>query len=142
MTSSAVTAVPSWNFASGRSVYATHDRSAGVSMVSAIWPYSENGSSNDWMVSVSKIWPIDAAALPFRMNGFRLSNVPIAASLTSPPFGAFGLTYSKCLKPGPYLRSPYIESAWPDVAFGWAPGRESVVVRVAASTRSAATISQ
>ena len=30
--------------------------------------------------------------VPRRMNGLKLSYVPIVASVTSPPFGAFGLT--------------------------------------------------
>ena len=32
------------------------------------------------------------AAVPRRMNGLKLSNVPMAARVTLPPFGAFGLT--------------------------------------------------
>ena len=91
MTSSAVIGLPSWNRAWRLSVYATHERSAGTSTVSATSPYSENASSLDWTVRVSKIPPMPAAGTPFRMNGLSVSNVPSAASLTLPPFAAAGL---------------------------------------------------
>ena len=32
------------------------------------------------------------SAVPRRMNGLKLSKVPTEASVTVPPFGAFGLT--------------------------------------------------
>src|SRR5881628_1232226 len=114
-------ALPSWKRASGRSVNVTQERSAGTSTLSAINPYSEEGSSDEATVSVSKSWPAPAAGTPLRMKGLRLSKVPIAASRTSPPLGASGFAYSKCLKPGPYLRSPWIDRPWPVVARGSAP---------------------
>jgi hypothetical protein len=92
MTSSTVIGLPSWNRASARSVNATQVRSAGISMLSAISPYSEDGSSHDAIVSVSNCCAAAAAATPFNMKGFRLSKVPMAARRTSPPFGASGLT--------------------------------------------------
>ncbi len=55
---------------------------------------------------VEKIWPIPAAGTPLMTKGLSVSKVPIAASRIVPPFGASGLTYSKCLKSGPYFRSP------------------------------------
>ena len=90
-------------------MYATQDRSSGTSTASASSPYSEKGSSADWTISVSKSSAMPAAATPFRMKGFRLSKVPRAASLTAPPLGGAGAVYSKCVKPGPYLRSPYMD---------------------------------
>src|SRR6516164_7540998 len=36
----------------------------------------------------------------------KLSKVPDAASRAVPPFGASALTYSKCLNPAGYFRSP------------------------------------
>src|SRR5438034_1876788 len=45
----------------------------------------------------------------------------MADSLTAPPLGALGSAYSKCLKPGPYLMSPYIESPWAGRAASSAP---------------------
>ena len=121
ITSSAVMGLPSWKRASGRSVNVTQERSTGTSTLSAINPYSEDGSSDEATVSVSKSWPAPAAGTPLRMKGLRLSKVPIAASRTSPPLGASGFAYSKCLKPGPYLRSPWIDRPWPVVARGSAP---------------------
>src|SRR5262245_57155344 len=119
--------LPSWKRAWARRVKATHERSAGTSMVSAISPYCENGSSWDSIVSVSKIPAMPAAGTPRTTKGFSVSKLPGTPSLTSPPFGASGLTYWKCLKPAGYLRSPCIESPWPPVTFGavvWAPGDE------------------
>src|SRR5713226_4659047 len=40
------------------------------------------------------------------MIWLKLSKVPSAARRTTPPFGACGLTWSKCLKSGGYLGSP------------------------------------
>jgi hypothetical protein len=73
-------------------VNATHERSGGVSMVSATRPYSDAASSAEATVSVSNVMAMPAAGTPLRMNGLRLSNVPMAASVTLPPFGAFGFT--------------------------------------------------
>src|SRR5215510_13575131 len=70
MTSSTVIGLPSWNRASGRSVNATQVRSAGISMLSAINPYSDDGSSQDAIVSVSNCCAAAAAATPFKMKGF------------------------------------------------------------------------
>src|SRR6516164_5296370 len=36
----------------------------------------------------------------------KLSKVPSAISRAAPPFGAAALTYSKCLKPAEYFKSP------------------------------------
>src|SRR5438128_10401807 len=83
--------LPSWKRASRRSVKATQERSAGVSIVSAIRPYSEKGSSPDWTVSVSKSSPIPAAGRPLSTNGLSVSKVPMAASRASPPLGARGV---------------------------------------------------
>ena len=41
---------------------------------------------------VSNVMAMPAAGTPLRMNGLRLSNVPMAASVTLPPLGACGLT--------------------------------------------------
>ena len=71
---------------------ATHERSGGVSIVSATRPYSDAGSSDEVTVSVSNVMPMPAAGTPLRMKGLRLSNVPMAASVTPPPLGARGLT--------------------------------------------------
>src|SRR6516225_1896579 len=45
--------------------------------------------------------PLTPATTPLK-----LSKVPDAASRTVPPFGASALTYSKCLNPAGYFRSP------------------------------------
>src|SRR6516162_6495092 len=45
--------------------------------------------------------PLTPATTPLK-----LSKVPDAASRAVPPFGASALTYSKCLNPGGYFRSP------------------------------------
>src|SRR5262245_3459990 len=109
--------LPSWKRACGRSVNTTHDRSAGTSMLSATSPYCEKGSSSEATVSVSNTPPRPVAGTPLRTNGFRVSKVPMAASLTLPYFGASGLTYWKWVKPGGYLRSPCIEIPGPVVTF-------------------------
>src|SRR5262245_13473921 len=90
-------------------------------------------------MSVSNSSPSPAAGTPLSVNGFSVSNVPKAAILTSPPLGASGLTYWKCLKPGWYLRSPYIAIAGPctaRVAGLCAPATTGATT--AASRRSAA----
>ena len=92
MTSATVMGVPSWNRACGRSVKATHERSGGVSTVSATSPYCANASSLAPTISVSNTLPSPTAGTPFKMKGFRLSNVPIADSVTVPPLGARGFT--------------------------------------------------
>src|SRR5215472_11243721 len=45
--------------------------------------------------------PLTPATTPLK-----LSKVPSAASRAAPPFGASALTYSKCLNPTGYFRSP------------------------------------
>ena len=92
MTSSTVIGLPSWKRAADRSVNDTHERSAGVSIVSATRPYSDDGSSVEATVSVSNVVAMPAAGTPLRMKGLRLSNVPMAGSVTLPPFGARGST--------------------------------------------------
>src|SRR5437773_5725262 len=63
-------------------------------------------------MSVSKACPRPAAGTPLRVKGLSVSKVPMADSLTAPPLGALGSAYSKCVKPGPYFMSPYIERPW------------------------------
>src|SRR5262245_24150756 len=51
------------------------------------------------------------ASDPFTLGTtLKLSNVPIEIRRAVPPFGAFTLTYSKCLKPTGYFRSPNSDS--------------------------------
>ena len=92
ITSSTVIGVPSWHRACGRSVKATHERSSGHSMVSAIRPYSVEASSRDDQQSVSQIEVMPAAGTLLTMKGWSELNVPRAPSLTMPPLGALGLT--------------------------------------------------
>ena len=49
---------------------------------------------------------------PSRVNGLRLSNEPSANRRMRPPFGASGLTQSKCVKPAGYFGSPISDRAW------------------------------
>ena len=42
----------------------------------------------------------------FMMKGFKLSKVPVTARRKSPPFGARGLTYSRCGNSALYFISP------------------------------------
>ena len=53
-------------------------RSASVSMVCAIKPYSVNGSSRERAIKVSKTLVFNPCAVDpaFRLNGLRLSKVP------------------------------------------------------------------
>ena len=51
----------------------------------------------------------------------RLSKVwlpPVPRKLMVPPLGASGLTKSKCLKSGGYLRSPKLEMPWLTITCG------------------------
>ena len=92
MTSSGVTGLPSCQRASRRSVKSTHERSFGVSTVSASSPYSVKGSSALDTSSDSNIEVEPAAGVPFGMKGLKLSKLPSAARRSSPPLGASGLT--------------------------------------------------
>src|SRR5881409_2064556 len=139
MTSSTVMGLPSWKRASGRSVKATHERSGGVSMVSATRPYSDDGSSADATMSESNVLPMPAAGTPLKMNGLRLSNVPVAARVTLPPLGARGFTYPKWAKPGPYLRSPWMDSPCAGREGGAGRGQAGVAVAVRATARTTAS---
>ena len=53
--------------------------------------------------------PSPGGAVPLSVNGLYLSKLVMRSGGTSsmsPPFGAFGLTHSKCVKPAGYLMSP------------------------------------
>ena len=92
MTSSTVMGLPSWKRAWGRRVKATQERSAGhLDRLGARARTAENGSSSDDTVSVSYVAELPTAGTPFRTNGFSVSNVPMAASRTSPPLEASGI---------------------------------------------------
>src|SRR5712692_10119052 len=52
----------------------------------------------------------------------------MADSLTAPPLGAVGSAYSKCLKPGSYFISPYIESPCAGRATSSAPREGAATV--------------
>ena len=92
MTSSGSMALPSWNFACGRSANSTQERSAGVSTVSQMRQYIVKGSSPEPTISVSIVNPTIPAATPRMIHGLKLSKVPDALWRTSPPLGAAGST--------------------------------------------------
>ena len=92
ITSSGVIFFPSCQIASSRIVYATHERSSGHSILSAIRPYSVKASSLELVVRVSYKFPIPAAAEPFKIKGLKESYDPVLLKVTFPPFRAFGLT--------------------------------------------------
>src|SRR4051812_49859936 len=79
-------------------------------MSSASRPYAVVGSSIVLVRRLSKTSaPRPGAALPFSVNGLNLSKLVSrvgGTSCRSPPFGASGLTHSKCAKPFGYLMSP------------------------------------
>src|SRR5688572_19110204 len=58
--------------------------------------------------------PVPGGAVPLRVKGLYLSKFVMRSGGTSsrsPPFGAFGLTHSKCGNPAGYLMSPNCEYA-------------------------------
>src|SRR5215469_571549 len=75
---------------------------------SASKPYPVAISSSDDTRSVSWIRSMPAASEPLTpaTTALKLSKVPNAVSRAVPPFGASALTYSKCLNPAGYFRSP------------------------------------
>ena len=110
MMSSTVTRVPSEKRASGRRWNSTHERSSGVSIDSATRPYSVNGSSQERAIRLSNTWTrMPQAYLPLVMCGLRLSKPPTSPRTSSPPFGASGSAYGKCVNPGCSAGSPIME---------------------------------
>ena len=73
-------------------VNATQDRSSGISTDPARSPYSVKASSWVPVSRLSKTDPAPAAGTPLRVNGLKVSKVPMADSRTLPPLGAFGFT--------------------------------------------------
>ena len=105
-TSAAVTGRPSENRAAGLSRKVTDLPSGAISMDWASFPYTENGSSSEFSVRVSKISPASRkGGRPFKVNGLSVSKLPGAETVSVPPWGAFGLAYSKWLNPFGYLRA-------------------------------------
>ena len=85
ITSSTEIFFPSCHLALSLNLNATHERSSGHSIDSAISPYSVKASSLDEVVNDSNKFPIPSADVPFKIKGLNESYEPIELNVTLPP---------------------------------------------------------